>query len=280
MVQNIARRLDAHAAHHWQSSLTRHGREVDGTLGDADGVLILPNLRANIVENGAYAATAANVASAWGVAEIDLPSTAFAAGTKGALVKQITDAVQGVINTKDGDLRGFTNVYLEGERNFVRNQETNLGDISADSMVFVGETALPTTIHIASLKNGGGIRAAIGAVEVSTGNKVPPLANPAAGKPAGAISLLDIENSLRFNNGLMLCDTTPAGLKAILEHGVALLGNQGRFPQIGGIRFSYNPAATAGSRVQNIALIDEDENITAVVFLAERSIRKLLPPSS
>jgi uncharacterized repeat protein (TIGR01451 family) len=229
---------------------------------DADGLLILPNLLANTAINGAYAATTANVAAAWGVAEVNLPTTAFATGTKGALVKQITDAVQGVISTKDGDVRGFTSVYLEGERNFVRNQETNLGNVSADSMVTVGRTALPGATYLAALKNGGGIRAAIGAVAVSTGAKLPPLANPAAGKPAGAVSLLDIENSMRFNNGLMLCDTTPAGLKAILEHGVALLGNQGRFPQIGGIRFSYNPTGTAGSRIQSIVTTDDSGAIT------------------
>jgi uncharacterized protein YjiK/2',3'-cyclic-nucleotide 2'-phosphodiesterase (5'-nucleotidase family) len=232
---------------------------------DADGLLIVPNLLANTTVNGAYAATASNVAAAWGVAEVDLPTTAFASGTKGALVKQITDAVQGVITTKDGDVRGFTSVYLEGERSFVRNQETNLGNISADSMITVGKTALPAATHVAALKNGGGIRAAIGAVEVATGAKLPPLANPAAGKPAGAISLLDIENSMRFNNGLMLCDTTPAGLKAILEHGVALLGNQGRFPQIGGIRFSFNPSGTVGSRIQSIVTIDDSGAITGRV---------------
>jgi len=231
---------------------------------DADGVIIVPNLTANTAENGAYAATAANVAAAWGVAEVDLPTTAFASGTKGALVKQITDAVQGVITVKDGDIRGYTDVYLEGERNFVRNQETNLGDISADSMVFVGQAALPGAAHVVALKNGGGIRASIGAVEVGSGAKVPPLANPGAGKPSGAISLLDIENSMRFNNGLMLCDTTPAGLKAILEHGVANAGTgNGRFPQIGGVRFSYVPTAAAGSRIQNIAIIDENDDITA-----------------
>ena len=232
---------------------------------DADGVLIVPNLLANTAVNGAYAATAANVATAWGVPEVDLPTTAFATGTKGALVKQITDAVQGVITVKDGAIRGYTDVYLEGERNFVRNQQTNLGDISADSMIFVGKTALPSAAHVVALKNGGGIRAAIGSVAVGSGEKLPPLANPAASKPDGAISLLDIENSMRFNNGLMLCDTTPAGLKAILEHGVASLGGQGRFPQIGGIRFSYVPTATAGSRIQSIVLTDENDNITARV---------------
>ncbi|MGL5019737.1 MAG: bifunctional metallophosphatase/5'-nucleotidase, partial [Luteolibacter sp.] len=233
---------------------------------DADGVLIVPNLTANIVENGAYAATDANVATAWNTTVGNLPTTAFAPGTKGALVKQITDAVQGVISVKDGDIRGFTDVYLEGERSFVRNQETNLGDITADSMIAVAKTALPSATHVVAMKNGGGIRTAIGAVDVVSGAKLPPIANPGANKPAGAISLLDIENSLRFNNGLMLCETSPAGLKAILEHGVASLGNQGRFPQIGGLRFSYTPTATAGSRINSIVLVDENDIITARLF--------------
>ena len=232
---------------------------------DADGVLIVPNLTANIVENGAYAATDANVAAAWNTTVGNLATTAFAANTKGTKVKLLTDAVQAVINAKDGDIRGYTAVYLEGERNIIRNQQTNLGDITADSMISVARTALPTATHIVGFKNGGGIRSSVGAVDVVSGAKTPPIANPSASKPAGAVSLLDIENSLRFNNSLMVCDTTPAGLKAILEHGVSSLGNQGRFPQVGGIRFSYNPSATAGSRVQSIVLVDENNNITGRV---------------
>ena len=132
-------------------------------------------------------------------------------------------------------------------------------------MISVARTALPTATHIVGFKNGGGIRSSIGAVDVVSGAKTPPIANPSASKPAGAVSLLDIENSLRFNNSLMVCDTTPAGLKAILEHGVFLLGTQGRFPQVGGIRFSYNPSAAADSRVQSIVLVDENDNITGRV---------------
>ncbi len=232
---------------------------------DADGVLIVPNLTANIVENGAYAATDANVAAAWNTTVGNLATTAFAANTKGTKVKLLTDAVQAVINAKDGDVRGYTDVYLEGERNIIRNQQTNLGDIAADSMISAARTALPNATHIAGFKNGGGIRSSIGAVDVVSGAKTPPIANPSASKPAGAVSLLDIENSLRFNNSLMVCDTTPAGLKAILEYSVFSLGTQGRFPQIGGIRFSYNPTATEGSRVQSIVLVDENDNITGRV---------------
>lgn len=55
----------------------------------------------------------------------------------------------------------------------------------------------------------------------------------------------------------MAFDTTPAGLKAILEHGVASLGSQGRFPQLGGVSFSYDPDLAVGSRVSDIALVGD-----------------------
>jgi predicted extracellular nuclease/2',3'-cyclic-nucleotide 2'-phosphodiesterase (5'-nucleotidase family) len=237
---------------------------------DADGNIIPPNsdniLGDNTAINGAYAATAANVAAAWGVSEAELETTAFVEGTKGEEVADITEAVQAVITAKDGEIAGFTNVYLEGERNQVRNQETNLGNLTADAQLEAAQDALGLGALVVSLKNGGGIRAQIGSVDYLTGEKQPPLANPDASKPEGAVSTLDIENSLRFNNELMIFDTTPTGLKAILEHGVAVLGNQGRFPQVGGVSFSFDPDLPAGSRVINVAAIDDAGNPIARII--------------
>ena len=222
---------------------------------DERGEIVAESLAARSNVNGAYAATDANVAAAWGVGVSNLATTAFAEGTRGEQVADITEAVQAVLIDKDGDVAGFTRVYLEGERALVRNQETNLGNLSADANAFVAASALGSSApFVVSLKNGGGIRTAIGATDVVTGAKLAPIANEAADKPAGGVSLLDIENSLRFDNKLMVFDTTPAGLKAILEHGVASLGTQGRFPQIGGVAFSYDPAAAAGSRIRDMAL--------------------------
>ena len=48
-------------------------------------------------------------------------------------MQDITEAVDAVIAAKDGNVFGFTDVYLEGERAFVRSQETNLGNLSADA---------------------------------------------------------------------------------------------------------------------------------------------------
>jgi len=223
---------------------------------DSSGNVVTSNLAARSAVNGAYAATDANVASAWGVATSQLASTAFASGTRGGNVKALTDAVQSVITSKDSNIFGFSNVYLEGERIAVRNQETNLGNLTADAQAFVAKQALGISGPVVSLKNGGGIRAQIG--EIS-----PPKADGTVDKlpPAGGVSQLDVENSLRFNNTLMVFNTTADGLKAILEHGVASLGSQGRFPQIGGVAFSYDPAAAAGSRIRDIALKDGSTTI-------------------
>lgn len=225
---------------------------------DQDGEIILGSLDPAI--NGAYAATQTVLADVYG----DDIDEAFAEGSIGAEVKEITEAVDAVIAAKDGTIFGFTDVYLEGERNFVRNQETNLGNLTADANLAAARDALGDGPLLVSLKNGGGIRAQIGSIDVVTGDKEVPIANPDANKPEGAVSDLDIENSLRFDNKLVVFDTTPAGLLAILEHGMTQL-NRGGFPQIGGVKFSYDPDLPAGQRVTDVALVDEDGRILAIL---------------
>ena len=213
--------------------------------------------------SGAYAATAANVAKAWNVSEAQLTTTAFADGTKAENVQDLTDAVQAVIASKDGQVWGFTKVYLEGERAFVRSEETNLGDLTADANLVYARTIDPTVVI--SLKNGGGIRSQIGSVDVVSGAKTPPLANPSANKPEGGVSTLDIENSLRFNNSLSLVTVSASKLKELLEHGIALYPNQGRFPQVSGVAFSFDLTKPAGSRILNLAIQDSQGNDLDVV---------------
>ncbi|TCT02429.1 5'-nucleotidase C-terminal domain-containing protein [Aquabacter spiritensis] len=246
---------------------------------DANGDIIPPTLAMGTI-NGAYAATAENVAEAWNVEVAELDETAFADGTKGAQVRSLTEAVQEVINAKDSDVFGYTNVYLEAERGIVRNQETNLGNLSSDANAYAARRILDDEApFIVSLKNGGGIRAQIGTLSApdpvdGSVDKLPPPANAEAGKLEGGVSLLDVENSLRFNNRLMVYDTTPQGLLNILNWGAGLSANNGGFPQIGGVRYSYDPdlpgnfidsngIATPGSRIRDVALIDADGNVIA-----------------
>jgi 5'-nucleotidase, C-terminal domain/RTX calcium-binding nonapeptide repeat (4 copies) len=244
---------------------------------DSNGEIIVDSLTANQAINGAYASTDENVAEAWGTTVGNLATTAFADGTKGDKVEKVTDAVQAVINVKDGNLFGYTDVYLEGERGIIRNEETNLGDLSADANAYVARQALGDAPFLVSLKNGGGgIRAQIGTVsppDPVTGeiDKLPPAANPDAAKPEGGVSQLDVENSLRFDNKLMVYDTTPQGLLNILNWGAGLSANNGGFPQIGGVKYSFDPdlpgnsGSTPGRRIRDVALVDDDGNVIAVV---------------
>jgi len=223
---------------------------------DAQGHIIPSSV--DPLVSGAYAATAANVAKAWNVTEAQLPTTAFAEGTKAENVQDLTDAVQSVINVKDGQVWGFSSVYLEGERALVRGQETNLGNLTADANLAYARKIDPTVVL--SLKNGGGIRSQIGSIDVVTGAKEATEANASAGKPEGGVSTLDIENSLRFNNTLSLVTVSVTKLKELLEHGIALGAGQGRFPQVSGVQFSYDLSKAAGSRILNLVIQDSKGN--------------------
>jgi hypothetical protein len=120
-----------------------------------------------------------------------------------------------------------------------------------------------------SLKNGGGLRASIGSID-EDGSKIAPIANPLANKPAGAISTLDIENALRFDNKLMVFETTPQGLKNILEYAAGLSSGptvqNGGYMQIGGMRVSYNFSSGAPNRVKSISLTDLNGNVTKAIY--------------
>ena len=224
--------------------------------------------------NGPIATTDANVAALWGSGD------AYADGTRGGEVRQITTAVQAVINAKDGALFGYTNVFLEGRRNEVRSEETNLGSLSADANLFVARQ-VDAGVQV-SFKNGGGIRAEIGAVlGQPVPSELPPQANPSAGKPTGAVSQLDIENSLRFNNNLSIVSVSAANLERIFEHAVAAwtpTATPGQFAQIGGAAFSFDPTRTAqvvnattgavtteGLRVRSLVLLNDDGSIADTI---------------
>jgi len=221
---------------------------------DPSGVIIPSSVDPAV--SGAYAADSLGVEEAWGTGNY---AAAFATGSKGQLVKTLTDGINNVIIAKDGNLFGKTSVFLEGRRTFVRTEETNLGNLSADANLWMAKQYDPATTI--SIKNGGGIRSVIGYVNAVGSNVVlePPVANPTAGKLQGDISQLDIENSLRFNNQLSLLTLTANGLKAILEHGVRATApgvTPGQFPQISGVRFSYDPTRPQLSRIISAVIVD------------------------
>tara|TARA_B100001109_G_scaffold251839_1_gene246901 strand:+ start:15020 stop:19861 length:4842 start_codon:yes stop_codon:yes gene_type:complete len=230
---------------------------------DANGVLVPSAIDSMIC--GPYAADSAMVAATWGTF-----SNAFAdPNGKAALVDSITSAVRGIVIAKDGNVFGQTSVYLNGERTSVRSEETNFGNLSADANLWTAQQFDPSVA--VSIKNGGGIRAAIGeVVETAPGQfqYLPPQANPVSGKATGEVSQLDIENSLRFNNGLTVLDLDANGLKAVIEHGVAAWApgaTPGQFCQVGGVQFSFDPSMAAGNRVRSMILVDASGNTTDTI---------------
>lgn len=228
---------------------------------DGKGILNLNSLDSNI--NGLYAADSQMVADLYGSY-----ARAFESGKKAELTKRICDSVLAVIVRKDGTPYGKTNVFLEGRRDFVRTEETNLGNLTADANLWQAKQ-YDNTVRV-SIKNGGGVRSYIGDI-LAVGadlTLLPPQANPISGKQTGDVSQLDIENSLRFNNRLSLLTLTASGIKQILEHGIAVTApgqTPGRFPQVGGIRFSFDETRTAGDKIRSAAIVDSAGNILDIL---------------
>ena len=229
---------------------------------DDNGVLLPESIDAAV--SGAYATTDEQVEAVWGSLD-----AAFADGTTGSEVKKLTDAVETVVIERDSEVFGRTDVYLDGERTSVRTEETNLGNLTADANLAAAK--MVDSDVVASIKNGGGIRAPIGEIRDNgdgTSSELPPQANPLSGKEDGEVSQLDIENSLRFDNGLTILTLSAEGLREVIEHGVAATGpgaTPGQFAQVGGLSFSFDPDLPPGERVQSLAIIDDNGTVIDVI---------------
>ena len=201
-----------------------------------------------------------------GVYATDRQGAQAFAGRPISEVTLIKESLQAVLRSRDGNVKGKTGVYLAGARRDVRTQETNLGNLITDSYLWIARQLDPSTQ--VSLKNSGGIRDDIGEVFLPPGTTdpadvifTPPAANLSIGKEAGDISQFDVEGALRFNNGLVIIPLTAEELVALMEHSIGFEGagmvGEGRFPQVGGMRFSFDPNGPVGNRVRSLAIVDD-----------------------
>jgi 5'-nucleotidase len=152
--------------------------------------------------------------------------------------KVVADPSFAALNEKYGPLMksleqpvGRTDVELDIKSENVRTRETNMGNFVAD----VYRQAVGADV---ALVNGGSIRA------------------DATIEP-GVLSKRDVLSVLPFNNKIVKVQITGAILRAALEHGVASIGIEaqpGRFPQISGVRFSYDASRTPGARVTEVTV--------------------------
>jgi 2',3'-cyclic-nucleotide 2'-phosphodiesterase (5'-nucleotidase family) len=125
---------------------------------------------------------------------------------------------------------GKVAVLLDSQRASVRTQETNIGNLIADAM----RKAVGADIAIT---NGGGIR----------GDRT---------YDAGTVlTRKDVLTELPFGNVTVLLELSGADVLAALENGVSQVEKTaGRFPQVSGLSFTYDPAAAAGGRVVEVRI--------------------------
>ncbi len=124
---------------------------------------------------------------------------------------------------------GTINIDLEGRTEVIRIQETNLGNFFCDIML-CGTTA------DCGLLNSGMFRS----------DRV---------HLKGDFLLRDLQDILSFDTEICVVDITGKQLHQVLENGVAKYNEGGgRFPQVSGIFFPFDPSKNPGKRI-NIKLV-------------------------
>ena len=139
---------------------------------------------------------------------------------------------------------GESAVFLVGDRAVCRATECNLGNLITDAMR--AETGAQLAIT-----NGGGIRS-----NIPVGVETP--ADPALETPQ-SVTLGDVLTVLPFGNLVSTFSLSGADVIAALENGVSRIEDgAGRFPQVSGLRYTFDPAAEAGSRIVSVDVLGED----------------------
>jgi 5'-nucleotidase len=139
---------------------------------------------------------------------------------------------------------GETSVFLVGDRAVCRVAECNLGNLITDAM------RAETGAQIA-IENGGGIRS-----NIPVGEATPE--ETALGEPL-TITLGDVLTVLPFGNLTSTFSLTGADVITALENGVSdVEGGAGRFPQVSGIRYSWDGSLEPGSRIVSVEVEQED----------------------
>jgi len=127
---------------------------------------------------------------------------------------------------------GATEVALNGAREDIRVRETNLGNLICDAMLWKTRD-FDTTLAI---QNGGGIRASV---------------------PKGMITMGQVLEVLPYGNQITVLGLSGEDVWAALENGVSQVEDgSGRFPHVGGMRYTFNPSAEVGSRVTSVQVWD------------------------
>ncbi|ELZ38672.1 bifunctional metallophosphatase/5'-nucleotidase [Halorubrum tebenquichense] len=131
-----------------------------------------------------------------------------------------------------GEEIGRTETTLDCREAVVRREESNMGNFIADAM-------RDDTGADVAVQNGGSIR---------TDTRYEP----------GALTRRDVVNVLPFGNEVTVLEVSGETLRAVLENGVSEVERlSGRFPQVSGIRYAYDPTNDRGERIVDATLDGE-----------------------
>lgn len=120
---------------------------------------------------------------------------------------------------------------IGGDRTACRARECEMGNLVAEAML---DRVRGQGIQIA-IQNGGGLRASI---------------------DAGPVTMGEVLAVLPFQNTLSTFFVTGATILAALENGVSQVEEgSGRFPQVAGLTFAFDPGKPAGSRVSDVMVL-------------------------
>lgn len=129
---------------------------------------------------------------------------------------------------------GETAEMIEGSREVCRVKECTMGNLVADAMV---DRVKDQGITIA-IQNGGGLRASI---------------------DAGTVSMGEVLTVLPFQNTLATFRLKGSDIVAALENGLSQIQDgAGRFPQVSGLKYSFDKSKEPGKRVVSVEVKEDD----------------------
>jgi len=122
---------------------------------------------------------------------------------------------------------------IDGSRDSCRAMECAMGNLVADAML---DRVKGQGVTIA-FQNGGGVRASI---------------------DAGPVTMGEVYTVLPFQNTIATFQAKGSTLVAALENGVSQVEEAaGRFPQVAGMKFTWDAAQPAGSRVSEVQVAED-----------------------
>jgi 5'-nucleotidase len=135
------------------------------------------------------------------------------------------EELAGPIAESMAEVVGEASDFIEGDRSVCRVMECSMGNLVADALL---DRVADQGMQIA-IVNGGGLRASIDAGEITMG---------------------EVFTVLPFQNTLATFQLSGADVLAALENGVSQVEEgAGRFPQVSGLRYTWNPSGEPGSRI-------------------------------